>query len=276
MERDKVHEYLEELLKKKLTLVGSRRFDEDSNIWILEEHEHEDIELIYFIDGEGKIKTTAGDENLNFYDILIHPQHVRHKELVDLHMRQEVINLFVRCEEPMDCLLNESFILKDDTGFIRNVFRMIEYHYERADELSASLIESYLKILMIYLLKSKEANSSQENNIIERMMEFVQDNYMNDLMVADLARAVHVSESYLSRIMKKNIAMSPNRYINFVRIEAAKRLLKTDLSVEAIAAGVGYTEVKYFSTIFKKTTGMTPSSYRKQMKEKSILNMIRD
>lgn len=269
MTEDNVYLYLKGLQNKKVRLIECRKFNQNSDIWILDEHKHDDIELIYFIDGEGQVKTSIGNANLTFYDVLIHPEGVLHKEFIDLHLRQEVINLVIRCEEKLPFQLMESFILNDDTGMIRTVFRMIEYHAANKDEYSEAIIENYLHILLLYLLKSKKDNPGQENDIIGRMMEFVQDNYMNDIRVEDIAMATHVSESYLSRVMKKHMCTSPMKYVHSIRIEAAKRYLKTELSIEDVAANTGYQEVKYFSTIFKKVTGMTPSSYRNHMKERA-------
>lgn len=267
MTEDSVCLYLKGLQNKKFRLIECRKFNQNSDIWILDEHKHDDIELIYFIDGEGQIKTLLGKENLTFYDVLIHPAGVSHREFIDLHLRQEVINLVIRCEEKLAFQLRESFILNDDTGMIRTVFKMIEYHSANQDEYTEKIIEYYLRILATYLLKSKNDNSGQENDIIGRMMEYVKDNYMNNLRVEDLAIATHVSESYLSRVMRKHMGTSPMRYVHSIRIEAAKRYLKTEISVEDVAANIGYQEAKYFSTIFKKITGMTPSSYRKHMRE---------
>lgn len=267
MEEDRVYQYLRGWQNKEFRLIECKKFNQNSDIWILDEHKHEDIELIYFIDGEGSVRTSIGNENLAFYDVLIHPAGVFHKEFIDLHLRQEVINLVIRCEEGLEFELKESFILNDDTGMIRNIFRSIEYHTENADEYSEKIIDYYLRILVIYLLKSKKNNPGQENDIIGRMIEYVQDNYMNNLRVEDLALATHVSESYLSRIMRKHMGISPMRYVHSIRIEAAKRYLKTETPIEDIATNIGYQEVKYFSTIFKKITGMTPSSYRKHMRK---------
>lgn len=270
MKKDRVFEYLEELQGKKFRLVKCRRFNQDSDVWILNEHKHSHMELIYFVDGQGEIKTGSGQERLHFYDVLIHPQNVPHRELVDLHLRQEVINLEIECLDTLENVPNTSFILKDDTGLIRSICRNIQYHAAHPDAFSGRLIEGYLSILMVYLLKSKTDHSNQETSILERVIEFVQDHYNQDLQVADLAEATHVSESYLSRVMHKGMGTTPMKYVNSVRLEIARRMLLTDASIEKIAEQAGFSEVKYFSTLFKKTIGMPPSAYRKKMRGERV------
>ncbi|MDY2698858.1 MAG: AraC family transcriptional regulator, partial [Lachnospiraceae bacterium] len=98
---------------------------------------------------------------------------------------------------------------------------------------------------------------------IDRVVEYVQENYRSVFCVKDLADYVHVSESYLSRLMSSHIGMPPMKYVNSVRMENAKRALKTDMPIEQIAALVGIVDQKYFSTVFKRETGLTPSAYRK-------------
>ena len=81
----------------------------------------------------------------------------------------------------------------------------------------------------------------------------------------ELTDYVHVSDSYLSRLMRSHIGMPPMKYVNSVRIEKAKQVLKTDLPIVQIASMLGFVEPKYFSTVFKRETGTTPSKYRKAL-----------
>ena len=102
--------------------------------------------------------------------------------------------------------------------------------------------------------------------MIDRVVEYVQENYRSSLSVKELADYAHVSESYLSRLMSSHIGIPPMKYVNTIRIENAKQALKSDTPIAQIAALVGFMEQKYFSTVFKRETGLTPSEYRSRIR----------
>ena len=79
-----------------------------------------------------------------------------------------------------------------------------------------------------------------------------------------MARASNVSGTYLSKLFKEEMGTGFTEYVTKVRLEEAEKLLAdTVLSIMEIAAAVGYPDEKYFSRLFKKSTGIKPSEYRK-------------
>jgi two-component system response regulator YesN len=73
-----------------------------------------------------------------------------------------------------------------------------------------------------------------------------------------------VSPSYLFRLFKKKMGVSPMRYRNIVRVDKAKLLLADQaLSVDAVADRVGFEDPKYFARVFRDLAGMSPSAFRK-------------
>jgi len=81
---------------------------------------------------------------------------------------------------------------------------------------------------------------------------------------ARLARAAYVSPSYLFRVFRKMMGVSPMHYRNLVRVDKAKLLLlERALTVEDVASRVGFEDVKYFARVFKKETGTSPSEFRR-------------
>lgn len=86
---------------------------------------------------------------------------------------------------------------------------------------------------------------------------------MEDLTVAGLAAEVFLSPNYLSQIFKQETGESVTEVLTKTRMEAAKELLKSaDLRILEIAEMVGYENTTYFSTVFKKYTGLYPQKYR--------------
>lgn len=83
------------------------------------------------------------------------------------------------------------------------------------------------------------------------------------LSVAQIAAAAGTSEVFLRRLMKRDLGRSPLRYLNELRIAAAKELLAGGYdSIESIAEKCGFSDGKYFAEAFRRATGMTASEYR--------------
>ena len=255
------YSYLEQMTKKNFVLKECTCFDNTSNVWILDEHKHDFIELIYFIYGEAQVVTSNGEKNLTLYDVLLHPAGELHREIIDLHKRQEIINIFLDGEVGVG--LNESIVLKDNTGYMKTLFQAISYHADKQDKMSETIIDKLLELLFLYMFKSIQDNSISDYDIVEKTIRYVQDNYMNHLSVAEIASVSHISPSYLSRVMKKQMGMSPMKYVNTIRIEVSKRLLKERIPIDKISTLVGIEDPKYFSKVFKSFTGISPSDYRR-------------
>lgn len=102
------------------------------------------------------------------------------------------------------------------------------------------------------------------NKVINKAKNFLKKHYAEQIRLADLAEYMHISESHLSRLFKKNIGMSFTQYMISIRIEAAISLMNnTNLKVYEIAERVGYQNVEHFSRVFKHITGKSPKEYMK-------------
>ena len=116
--------------------------------------------------------------------------------------------------------------------------------------------------------EAAELLSSTESSVytIKQVILYVNENYNSKLSLENLAEHVHVSPVYLSSLFSKTVGKTLMEYIQHVRIEKASILLKNpDLSLLDVAERVGYPDTKYFSQVFKKVTGITPSMYRNQI-----------
>jgi two-component system response regulator YesN len=83
--------------------------------------------------------------------------------------------------------------------------------------------------------------------------------------LSQIAEALSVHPSYLSRAFKKALGMTLTTYINKLRIEEAKYLFEqADASVTQVALATGYTDPNYFSKVFTKLEHVTPHDYRKR------------
>ena len=111
-------------------------------------------------------------------------------------------------------------------------------------------------------------HSNTETNILNQLIEYVNQHYAEDISLSDLADKFHMNYSYLSCYFKQHTGENLTSYINRIRIDKAKDLLKySDQSISQISAKIGFSEHNYFSKVFKKFTGMTPIEYRNSLTE---------
>lgn len=93
---------------------------------------------------------------------------------------------------------------------------------------------------------------------------YIDQNYVRDLTVREIAAAVGVSGDYLTRQFKQVIGITPLDYLKRYRFARAMELLQQSVSVTEVAERVGFMSLSHFSREFKKELGITPSQYRNQ------------
>jgi AraC-like DNA-binding protein len=100
----------------------------------------------------------------------------------------------------------------------------------------------------------------------ESILEFIGKNYYNpELKLSDVASHIGISEDMASDILKKYCDKSFRQYLNQVRMEDAKRLLReSDLQISEIAFKVGYNNIQHFNRVFKEYTNLTPKAFREK------------
>ncbi|RXZ81049.1 response regulator [Paenibacillaceae bacterium] len=103
---------------------------------------------------------------------------------------------------------------------------------------------------------------SEGQAIIYKSLEYVKGQLDREVTVSECAAQVHLSGSYYSSLFKKVMGMTLTQYITTERIRKAKAMLIDGASVQEIASAVGYEERRYFSDMFKRSTGITPSEFR--------------
>lgn len=115
-----------------------------------------------------------------------------------------------------------------------------------------------------------ESESEAESEAgIRAIQRYIQAHYAEDIQIAELAERFHFSNSYVGSAFKKQLGITPLQYLIYLRINEAKKLLLKypERPVSEIGKQVGYDDPYYFSRIFKKQTGISPSSYHAEERE---------
>ncbi len=126
--------------------------------------------------------------------------------------------------------------------------------------------------LMIYenhddLLKNIQLVSSQcqkkKKNVGETVVRYINENYTSSLSLNLLAKNVYLHPNYLGNLIREQTGSSFNDYLNSLRVEHAKDILlaNPNIKLHELSSHLGYSDTKYFSKVFKKMTGISPSRY---------------
>lgn len=125
--------------------------------------------------------------------------------------------------------------------------------------------ETFLKMFTDQLQRLLTENSTSlgSDNLCEKITGYIQAHYCSRLSLNDISEHFGYTSSYINRIFKKELGISPLQYITDLKIKKAKELLRVEqpMDIQDIAAAIGYDDARYFSRVFKSETGMTPSAF---------------
>lgn len=120
-----------------------------------------------------------------------------------------------------------------------------------------------LRILDKYMEYELGRENRQTHKIIEQIKKLILQKLWDNISIADIASAVYLNQSYLSRLFKRETGMSITDYMIRLKMEKAKELLnKPGMKVYEVAESLGYESVSHFNRLFKRETGMNPKEFQ--------------
>ncbi len=127
-------------------------------------------------------------------------------------------------------------------------------------------IIDYAYQMFMYITKYEKPQSTIDysNHIVKATKEYLENHYSEDISLEDMAEYVNISPQYFSKLIKKTTGFNFIDWLSMLRVRKAKELLtNSNLTVKEVCFMVGYKDPNYFSRIFKKRIGITPSEYVK-------------
>ena len=116
-----------------------------------------------------------------------------------------------------------------------------------------------------YMESLFEFSEARHANLIHRCIQYIGTHYSGKITLEETAKMVYLSPPYLSRIFKEETGSTFQEYVSAVRIEKAKQLiLQGELRLSDIALMVGYEDQSYFTRVFRRVVGCSPSQFRKR------------
>ena len=162
-------------------------------------------------------------------------------------------------------LLTARRIIQEADGTPKEVLsdELVEEMMHTEGEEGFHLLSQLLRKAIVFRTRNR---AGYGDPIISHARAYLSEHYMNpNLMLQDVAGEVHLSQSHFSTVFAQETGLTFTQYLTALRIGKAKELLEaTEMRSSQIAQEVGYNDSHYFSYLFKKTTGVTPSDYRRQ------------
>ncbi len=251
------------------------------------EHFHQDIELIFVLEGGADICAENRELHLKTGDIYVVNPNIRHSVntssdalLMSLMIHYQVVADKTGWEE-VRFWCDSTSSQEKDYDELRSMLRSMLRHYIRDWDYVKSfgfLSDCYqiLHYLTVHFVpkpvevKMTDGTDRYEERI-RQINNYIYQNYSRPISMKELSEKLYLSNGYLSRFFKKNYGMSFAQYLTQVRLyRAADDLLYTEDAITRIAYNNGFTSGALFNKVFKKAYGQTPSEFRKSVLEKSV------
>lgn len=230
---------------------------------------HENLELLYFPDGEGIV----------LYDDVRYP--VRKADLVVVNS-YTIHQVIAKETLPLFCLIiDRSFcqycgidplelqfrhLIRDDPQINTLYQQMMAVYESREDRFFKPAFKHAVLTLLLYLCRHystpKQAEPTNPNSLerVNQALVYMKANFARKITNEDIATSAGLSKFHFQREFKRITGKTPNHYLNAIRCTHARRLLETGLySVKEVAILCGFTNHSYFSTVFQHYNGVLPS-----------------
>lgn len=123
-------------------------------------------------------------------------------------------------------------------------------------------------ILAASLAAIRRQKHPDDSEVIRRAKALLEERVEGDVKISAIAKALHLSEKHFGRVFKEHTGMSPYKYYLELKMHRARQMLDaTRLSIKQIARRLGFESPFYFSGIFKRRTGLSPSQWRSRGQE---------
>lgn len=234
---------------------------------------HEHIELLYIINGSGKFFLNSKPINAKSGETIIANSNELHYMTSSSAVDYLCVIINPSIFNDVNC---KNIILKSkisEDRFISDIFNDIYNEHISEDSCSDIAIKGKIYILMAYLIRHHAAEQLPQSEYdmriakmktINKILDYIHQNYKIPFSTGILAKELFLSESHLCRIFKSATGFSVIEYLNRYRIEKAAVLLKnTNESISTIAQNTGFDNLNYFDRIFKRYKKVSPNIFRK-------------
>lgn len=174
-----------------------------------------------------------------------------------IKLNNSVVNI-----SPANC------IFSDSDGYVGELLKRCLWEFGKKQSGYEEIIRSKLiEIIILTMRKNENSHPVSLDPLCEYIVKYTSENMMQKDILKSISKEVNFSISYLSRKFKENMGISFTEYVQKLRIDQSMCLLgNTDKRITEVAELCGYSDMKFFNSIFKKNVGMTPRAFRQSFK----------
>ena len=177
--------------------------------------------------------------------------------------------------KPIETPRNHIQISQDCNKDIFALIELLEHELSLKENNYLEVARHYLKVILIKIFRQLphegEKNDSvllKNIEIVETALTMMEQEYFKNLTLAEMSKRFNFSDVYFNAIFKNYTGTTFRKYLQKLRCEKAKDLLRTtDDTVASICASVGYVDIKQIFILFKRIVGQTPTEYRKMYRQ---------
>ena len=279
------------LTSDQLGIPGLRMIGHHSTahaISALDLHYHKDcFELTYVVQGNVRFSVDGRMYPLSGGDLFITlPDEVHDTGSAPMSLHQMYwfqINLnhpdgFLFMSEPAIELLRERLshlpnrVVKMDADQAAAIMSSVFQYFRNETRLGQIQGAQLLGFFLLQVVEQADLTTFRITPDIGRTMDYILEHIQEDLPLEDLAQVALLSVSRFKQKFKTEIGISPRNFINFHKVEAAKRLLLDGASVTDVAMELNFSSSNYFSSVFRRYTSFSPSQYLLYMADANHLS----
>lgn len=248
------------------------------NGWKDNTHTHNFVEIMFVLNGKGQIFHNDDMCDITKGDIIIYNSDIPHREQSSDSDPLEL--LFIALDKVDIAGLQYNHMVPDSYGVVypsgdledifRNYFTLIVDETAGKDKFYIEIATNATITLVMYIYRlinrfNDISNVMNKDSVFDDVVSYIDTHFLEPVTLDDIARACHISKSYLSHMFRDVKKQSVMQYVLNKRLEYAKNLiLTTKLTVEEIALSSGFNNPSYFSRVFKEIYSVTPLSIRKK------------
>lgn len=240
--------------------------------------------LIYCVDGCGWYTIGGKKYEVKQNQYFILPKNEPHEygtndngswTIYWLHFRGEHASIFAEgASKPIEINVAVNSRIGDRLNIFEEILTTLQYQEDVEDLRYASSLLHHFLASMRYLRQFRRAKRAEPNhdsniNIVDAAIHYMEENMENNIRLQDVQKYVGYSATYFNTLFKRQTGYSPLQYFNRIKMEHACKLLSnTNLRINQICYKLGIEDSLYFSRLFSKTIGVSPSEYRKSSEKK--------
>ncbi|MDO4938848.1 MAG: AraC family transcriptional regulator [Lachnospiraceae bacterium] len=261
-------------------------FGESHNFW----------ELVYCDKGEVLVQAADNHRILKAGEMVFHCPNEWHDLRCSGSKPADAIILAFTCESPYMSMFEQKvlFLGPREKECLRSIVEESEASYayfdidppyvnlsrkDNAPFASDQVIKSQLELLLIYIARGNQEMLTspyeistnimhQHERLAEEAKEYMQMHLNEKVSLKDIASSLGISISLLKRVFREQSGSSVISYLTNMKISEAKRLIRSNaMNFTQISESLGYDNIHYFSSQFKKQTGMTPTEYARSVRK---------